>query len=192
MIAALTIVWAQHGVWDIESNRLLKPDYFWACPSDPTKEATITRDFWSTHWLSYASMVRLHHPEAIHFVQAPVFVIPPKLPESFIKGRMATSPHYYDGLTLMTKHWNWFNADALGVLRGKYWNILQAVKIGETAIRKSIQDQLGILQKDTSDVFGNYPTLIGEIGAPYDMVSRNGQRSRAILILRTTRRRTAK
>ena len=71
----------------------------------------------------------------------------------------------------MTKHWNWFNADALGLLRGQYWSVIQAVKIGDAAIRKSIQSQLGFLQQDTSDVYGQYPTIIGEIGCPYDMVS---------------------
>ena len=164
-------VWAQHGVWDIETTTLLRPDYFLTTPSNPDTKVNYVEDFWRMHWFSYASQVRLHHPEAIHFIQPPVFEIPPSLPESFLKGRACAVPHYYDGLTLMTKHWNWFNADALGILRGKYWSVLQAVKVGDKAIRKSIQDQLGILQKDTADVYGKYPTLIGEIGCPYDMVS---------------------
>ena len=165
-----TLVWAQHGVWDPTTSKLLRPDYFRYSPTDPSRPVDHVCDFWRVHWMSYASCIRLHHPEAIHFIQPPTFVVPPALPESFLKNRICTSPHYYDGLTLMTKHWNWFNADALGMLRHKYWGTLPSIRIGETAIRKSVQDQLGVLKQDTSDVYGNFPTLIGEIGCPFDMV----------------------
>lgn len=70
----------------------------------------------------------------------------------------------------MTKHWNWFNADALGLIRGKYWTVLQAVKVGDKAIRSMMQDELGIFLQDTQEGLGEVPTLIGEIGCPYDMV----------------------
>lgn len=47
---------------------------------------------------------------------------------------------------------------------------MQAVRIGEGPIRKMIQGELAVLKQDTVDLLGNFPTLIGEIGIPYDMV----------------------
>lgn len=168
----LIAVWAQHGVWDSKTTTLLIPDYFATLPTNPSHKVEFVHDFWRMHWLSYASAIRLHHPEAVHFMNTTVFKPLPKLPESFLSGRACSTPHYYDGLTLMTKHWSWFNADALGVLRNKYWTLVQALRVGETAIRRSIQQQLGVLKQDTFDSIGAYPTMIGEIGIPYDMDGR--------------------
>ena len=162
-------VWAQHGVWDISTGRLLRPDYFAKLASDRSHSVDFVDDFWLDHWKSYSTVIRQHHPEAIHFIQAPVLKRPPCIPQALLKNRAAGSPHYYDGLTLMTKHWNWFNADAIGVLRGKYWSIVQSLRVGEANIRKSIQEQLGLLKTDTSEVLGQFPTLVGEIGCPFDM-----------------------
>ena len=39
-----------------------------------------------------------------------------------------------------THHWSLFSADVLGVIRGKYWSVLRAVKIGESVVDR----QLGI------------------------------------------------
>ncbi|KAL0242313.1 hypothetical protein I308_105942 [Cryptococcus tetragattii IND107] len=164
-----TCIWAHHGVWDIATSTLLRPDYFSTLPTDPSRQVDFVNDFWALHWLAYSSRIRLHHPESIHFIQTPVLSQPPKLPQSFLKGRACSSPHFYDGLTLMTRHWNWFNADAIGVIRKKYWSIVQAVRIGEGPIRNMIQGELAVLKQDTVDLLGNYPTLIGEIGIPYDM-----------------------
>ncbi|KAI0713706.1 glycoside hydrolase [Earliella scabrosa] len=161
-----TCIWAQHGVWDVESGAVLVPDYFRYLANG--QEFEFIEEFWRPHWEAFATRMRESHPEAILFVAPPVFAQPPPLDERFLKGRCCLSHHYYDGLTLVTRHWNWFNADALGLIRGKYSSTLPAVKIGEGAIRKSLQEQLGYL-KDDAKILGAYPTIIGEIGIPYDM-----------------------
>jgi hypothetical protein len=164
-------IWAQHGVWDIESGYILRPDYFRY--NEEGTEVEYLQDHWLPHWQEYSRRIRAIHPEAIIFIQPPVFAPPPPIEECDLLGRAAYSGHYYDGLTLITRHWNWFNADALGLLRGKYKTTLQAVKVGEAAIRKSLQEQLAML-KDDSTILGAYPTIIGEIGIPFDM---DGKRS---------------
>lgn len=166
-----TCVWAQHGVWDIETGYVMIPDYFKYTPDEPGRDVMFIEDYWKPHWHAYSTRIRQAHPDAILFVAPPVFAIPPPIEEDHLKGRCCYSAHYYDGLTLITRHWSWFNADALGVLRGKYSSTLAAVKIGEWAIRKSFQEQLGILKEDAV-ILGPYPTVIGEIGIPYDMDSK--------------------
>ncbi|KAI0948795.1 hypothetical protein AcV7_009447 [Taiwanofungus camphoratus] len=163
-----TCIWALHGVWDVESGYMIVPDYFRVSPSNPDRDVMFIDDYWRPHWEAFAARMRQSHPEAILFVAPPVFAQPPSLDSDRLSGRCCYSAHYYDGLTLVTRHWNWFNADALGLLRGKYTSILPAVKIGERAIRKSLQEQLGML-KDDAPILGPYPTIIGEIGIPYDM-----------------------
>ncbi|THH21490.1 hypothetical protein EW146_g111 [Bondarzewia mesenterica] len=164
-------VWAQHDVWDVETGYIVRPDYFKVLLVEGSTEphdVAFIADYWAPHWQAWGQRIRHAHPEAIHFVAPPVFALPPPLEEQDLAGRCCYSTHYYDGLTLITRHWNWFNADALGVLRGKYRTPLQAVKIGERAIRKSLQEQLGLLKEDAV-ILGAYPTMIGEIGIPYDM-----------------------
>ena len=164
-----TCIWALHDVWDPESGYVLMPDYFHSPPSDPSRRLDFVADYWRPHWRLWSQMMREIYPESIHFIQPPVFVKPPKLEEEELLGRCCYTPHYYDGLTLVTRHWNWFNADALGLLRGKYKTTLQAVRIGEWAIRRSLQDQLGMFLEDAKECLGAFPTLIGEIGTPFDM-----------------------
>ena len=173
-----TCVWALHDVWNPDTGSLLQPHYFRDYPSPSgTNPAPVhfLDKFLLPHLTDYVTRIRAAHPSAIAFVQAPVFAIPPEIPESLLKGRACHSTHYYDGLTLVTRHWHLFNADALGIIRGKYSNPIFAGRFGERAIRASIQSQLGILKSDGvqlgADVPGprRYPTIIGEIGTPMDM-----------------------
>jgi hypothetical protein len=147
-------IWSLHGVWNSSppetdspstSNNnndkdqnvdILIPDYFFYKrgddPVDSNRKVDFIEDYFRPHLDKYFGELRKYHPELIPFIQPPVFHPPPWLnspdPEDpstdLLKGRGCFSTHYYDGLTLMTRHWNWFNADALGVLRGRHLNPL--------------------------------------------------------------------
>jgi hypothetical protein len=101
-------IWAQHGIWDPKDDILLKKDYF---SKNPVTGAVIDYEYFTNNY--YMDYYRRHrkaltsiHPDAIMFCQPPVLEIPPS-----VKGtkdddpNMVYAPHYYDGVTLMTKKW---------------------------------------------------------------------------------------
>ncbi|KAF8943522.1 hypothetical protein BGZ47_005362 [Haplosporangium gracile] len=170
-------IWAQHGVWDSATQQALVPDYFLRDPN--TNE---TFDFGSRSFLPFcrrfAQAVRTIHKAAIIFLEPPVNELPPSLPPPHddddvaqfdITSRVVYAPHWYDGLTLLNKRWNFFNIDYLGVKRGRYTCYAAAVKIGEKAIRECFRYQLACIKEEGQAALGQHPTLIGEIGIPYDM-----------------------
>lgn len=103
-----TCIWAQHGVWDVESKRCLKPDYFRNfLKRGAARRVDFGQDYWLDHFKVWGQMIRECHPEAILFVHPPVFEIPPNMEElkDLLKERACFSTHFYDGLTLITKKW---------------------------------------------------------------------------------------
>ncbi|KAL7276277.1 hypothetical protein RUND412_000743 [Rhizina undulata] len=165
-------IWAQHGVWDPENDTLLKNDYFSAKPSgELLTAAKFTDTYFVDHYRVYAKAIKSIHRNAIMFCQPPVLEIPPLLKGTDdVDDRFVYAPHFYDGITLMTKKWNRFwNVDVLGVLRGRYLAPAFAVKIGETAIRNCLRDQLKAMKQEGIDNIGQTPCVFTEIGIPYDM-----------------------
>ncbi|TIB84893.1 glycoside hydrolase [Wallemia mellicola] len=159
-------IWALHDVWDDQTKKLKQPEYFKEVP----------QPFVDIHWKEFvtewSSNIRSVHSNAILWIAPPVFERPCSFKDDTLGGRAALSHHYYDGLTLMTKQWHWFNADAVGLLRHMYKSVLFALKFGEKAIRNSLRNQLGALKDDAYLLSSkHYPTMIGEIGIPYDMKS---------------------
>ncbi|KAH0439434.1 glycosyl hydrolase [Colletotrichum camelliae] len=166
-------IWAQHGIWDPKTDTLLKKDYF---AKNPNTGKTIDHpEFTNTYFMHsyrlYRDAIRPIHKNCIMLMQYPTLELPPQ-----IKGTedddplMGFSPHWYDGITLMTKRWNrvW-NVDVVGVLRGRYWHEALSVKVGETAIRNCFKDQLASLRQEGIDRMGKHPCVMTEFGIPYDM-----------------------
>ncbi|WWC90036.1 uncharacterized protein L201_004966 [Kwoniella dendrophila CBS 6074] len=166
-------VWAGHGVWDPKTGSALRVQYF----KPPGKtEIDFIEEFWRVHYTNFLKRIRQSHPNAISFVNPPVFEEPPDLSEDVKQGRIALSSHFYDGLTLLNKRRHVFNADAVGLQRG-LTNMFSALKFGTKSIRNVLRDQLGELKSDShksegianDDEDSGYPTIIGEIGTPWDM-----------------------
>ncbi|OAA64677.1 Glycoside hydrolase, superfamily [Niveomyces insectorum RCEF 264] len=166
-------VWAQHGVWDPATDTLLRKNYF---AKNPRTGETIdypcfSDTYFMDHFRRYRDTIRRYHPDAILLLQGPTMEMPPQ-----IKGtaddepRLVYAPHFYDGITLMTKKWNrTWNVDVLGVLRGRYLHPAFAIRIGETAIRNCFRDQLAAMRKEGLDRMGKHPCILTEFGIPYDM-----------------------
>ncbi|KAF9167993.1 hypothetical protein DFQ26_001973 [Actinomortierella ambigua] len=175
-------IWAAHGVWDVVSQNVLNPTYFLYDPESGEPYSFDTRSF-LPFCRRFAQAMRSVHRAAIIFLEPPVNEIPPSLPPPHddedvaqfdLTSRVVYAPHWYDGLTLIGKKWNFFNIDYLGVKRGRYPNYAAAVKIGDKAIRECFRHQLACIKEEGQQSIGMHPTLIGEIGIPFDM---NGGRA---------------
>ena len=166
-------LWAQQGVWDPAEDKLLQPHYFSTVPSSGKKldYGIFTNVYFMEHYRKYRDAIRSIHHDAIMFCQAPVLETPPRLADTPDDDpRMVFASHYYDGLTLLTKHWNrFYNVDVFGVLRGKYLSPVLALKFGETAIRNCLRDQLEAIRQEGLKYLGIHPCIFTEIGIPYDM-----------------------
>lgn len=102
-------IWAQHGVWDPKNDQLLKKDYF---SRDPKSGKSIDYEYFANsyfmdYYRKHRDSIKSVHQQAIMFLQPPVLEIPPSL-----KGTpddapdMVYTPHFYDGITLLTKKWS--------------------------------------------------------------------------------------
>ncbi|KAI9800228.1 MAG: hypothetical protein M1825_004212 [Sarcosagium campestre] len=174
-------LWAQHGVWDASSDTPLRRDYF---ARDPTSKKKIDYEYFTNNYFMdfyrrLRDAIRQVHSDCIMLCQPPVLEIPPTLKgTSDDDPRMIFAPHYYDGVTLMTKSWNrLWNVDVFGILRNRYLSPAFAVKIGETAIRNCLRDQLAAIKNEGIDYMGEHPCVLTEIGIPYDMDKKHAYRT---------------
>jgi hypothetical protein len=159
-------------VWDPETDTLLKKDYFCRNPDEtPISHQLFVDTYFMDSYRRWRDAIRAVHPDSILILQGPTLETPPRLKGTADEDpRMAYAPHWYDGITLMTKHFNrTWNVDVVGVLRGRYWSPVMAIRIGETAIRNCFRGQIAALRQEALDLMGTHPVVMTEFGIPYDM-----------------------
>ncbi|KAJ5753530.1 uncharacterized protein N7511_007683 [Penicillium nucicola] len=174
-------LWAQHGVWDPTNDNLIHNDYFSKTPgSDEDLDyEKFTNTYFLEHYRAYRDAIRSVCEGTIMFCQPPVMEIPPKIKDTIDDDpNMVHAVHFYDGLTLLRKHWSrFFNIDVIGVLRGKHLLPAFAVKFGETSIRKGLRDQLMFIRNESFNNVGNHPLIFTEIGVPYDLDNKHAYKT---------------
>lgn len=173
-------IWAQHGVWDDETNQELKPNYFkYSAEGVSLDETEFNTIYFTRYWNRFYTRMRKVDPDLFLLCQPPTMSVPPKLKGSpFMDKNIIYAPHYYDGLTMVQKHWSTlWNVDVLGILRGRYLAPPFALKFGEKAIRKCVQDQITAMREEGRENIGKTPCLMSETGMPFDLNDRAAYKS---------------
>lgn len=168
-------IFAQHGVWDSSTGQLILPDYFKVHPEtgEYLDETKFINGPFLEFWSKFKTRMREIDNNMFLIMQAPVLQIPPNIHNKtkYLDERMMVSIHYYDGMSLMFQKWNkMMNVDTLGIMRGKYFNPIFAIVLGESNIRKSIQKQLKNMAIECYENVGySIPVVITETGMPFNM-----------------------
>jgi len=160
-------IWKQNGVWgltDAGEPRLLRPNHF-ARVRD--RQVDFYRDYFRPFANRYAREIRSIKPNAIIFVEG----VPS---EGHITWTSDDAPnvvhaaHWYDFITLFMKNFvGWMTIDFF----------TQKLIFGPQKVRQSFVDQIAQIIKTSERQMNNVPTLIGEVGIPFDMKDKQAYRT---------------
>ena len=150
-------IWRDHGVWtaDSEGNpQLLAPNYF---SHVGERDVDFERDYLVPFIRRYADAVRAADPDALIFAEGEPQSLPPQVSEGYFG--FVSAPHWYDALLLLLKRPStWLGYDT----------VRNRIVLGARAVRRSFAWQLAAIRRaGTERLHG--PTVIGEIGVPYDL-----------------------
>lgn len=164
-------IWRLHNVWDVVNGhpRLLDRKYF---SRNNVNMKFFMNNMFISFFEGFRNSFRTLDTERFIFLQNPVFQRPPELKGSpLIDNNTVFSTHFYDGMSLMFKTWNKiYNVDTLGIVRGKYFNPVLSLVLGEQNIKKSFRKQLNLIAIEAREVLGDHvPIVFSEIGMPFDM-----------------------
>lgn len=134
------------------------------------------------YFIKFKQFVRTILPLLFVLMQPPVLEIPPALKNDsrgIVDDKILYCPHYYDGISLLFKTWNErYNVDTLGIMRGRYFNPVLGLVVGERAIRNCIKKQFCEIKAECKEYLGNIPVLMSETGMPFDMNNKRAYEDR--------------
>ncbi len=151
--------WRMNGVWDLDAKGrpvALRPDCFALVNGRPVD---FTQDYYRPFANRFARALRAADPRAAIFLEAESGRAPPRWTAEDEPG-IAFAPHWYDGFTLMRKHFSPFlGADSR----------TQRLVVGRRRVQRSFGVQLAGLCSLAAERLGGAPTLLGEFGVPFDL-----------------------
>ncbi|KAI3644243.1 hypothetical protein MP228_010407 [Amoeboaphelidium protococcarum] len=167
-----------HGVYDLATQSVIDDQYFFKVNG---KVVDAVDQFWFPFTKAFIKQVRAEHQNAIIFFEPPVMENPPHWKKELdtLHHRLVFAPHWYDGITLMNKSFSkWWTVDYVGFKRNKYATILNSISLGFNGVKNNFAGQLRTITGDGVERLGEVPTLIGEIGIPFDMDNKNAYKRR--------------
>jgi hypothetical protein len=186
-------IWMRHGVWELDERgqaRLLRPDHFAHVKGHRVR---FHRDYFRPFANRYARALREVHPEAILFIEGVPYAgaipwqsappKPAKVPQAVgaqvasapplrrpapDAHNVAHAPHWYDAMTLFLKRfWAWVAVDV----------DRQRAIFGAERVINSFTEQIARLMSHGRDAMNGVPTLIGEVGIPFDLGDKSAYRT---------------
>jgi hypothetical protein len=146
-------VWRRHGVWEVDAHghpQVLRDDYF--------AGVRFVRDGLRPFLQRYGETIQRAHPGALLFIEGEPGSSEPLMAPHGVP--VVNASHWYDLLTLTTKH---FDPEAALV-----WGSDETVR-GREPVRASLARQIGSLVDPSQCDLGGVPTLVGEFGLPFDL-----------------------
>ncbi len=165
--AGVECVWRHNGVWDVVADgmpTLRRPDHFSQIDG---RAVDFDQDFFRPFANRFARAIRKVDPRALIFVEPAVGRAPPHWGPADALG-IIYAPHWYDLLVLFTKRFSPLLAIDL---------LARRVAIGPRRIRAAFAHQIASHQREARERLGGVPTLIGELGIPFDLNGRRAFRS---------------
>ncbi len=157
-----TCIWKEHGVWTDEDGapRLLRPDYF-------ASGTEFADRYLKPFVVRFTDAIRAIDPGAVIFLEGVPGGAHPHWSQAD-PPKVVNAGHWYDVMTLLTKH---YNRD-MAIDPGSGQPIT-----GVEAVQGSFAEQFGRIKQSSTDLMGGIPTLIGEFGIPFDLDEKAAYRS---------------